>query len=130
MIDGYKVYAKTFIEKREPIEKSHLTEKVFKLRNIKVEKPKDFEFTTTIGLLRWSEQKYGQFEFQDEAEEELIIGKINYVKGDTLIVDFIKADGFIDQTYNYEFSINDIRAIGFETDYFNAVKLLREHFDK
>lgn len=130
-IDGYKIYKKSFIEERNHSSKEAAIEKVLRLKGVKIELPEGFSFGSTIKLfgstvhlLKWSEQKYGLFEFQDNSEEEVFYGKISEVTESFLRIDMIKADGSVEEKYNYEFEIDEIRAIAFESDYFFSMKLL------
>jgi hypothetical protein len=130
-IDGYKIYKKAFIEERSHSSKEAAIEKVLRLKGAKVEHPEGFSFGTTVNLfgstvhlLKWSEQKYGLFEFQDNSEVEIFYGKISEVTDSLLRIDMIKADGSVEEKYDNEFEIDEIRAIAFESDYFLSMKLL------
>lgn len=132
-IDGYKIYKKAFIEERSYTTREAAVEKVLKLKGIKAEVPVGFSFDSTmnlfgstINLLKWSEQKYGLFEFQDDGEKEVFYGRISKVKDKLLTIDMVKADGSVVEKYDYEFEVNKIRAIAFESDYFMSMKLLWE----
>jgi len=125
VIDGYKVYRKEYVE-RLYAEDKILIEKVLTLKGIKEDKPEGFEFAGTLDLLKWSEKKYGFFEFQIGDQDELFYGKINRVKEQNLIIDSIRSDGELDVEFDYEFPIEEIRVVTFETDYFNSVKLIWE----
>lgn len=124
VVDGYKLYKKEFVEERLRTEKEEKIEKVLKLKNIDLELPKNFEFLDTIGLLNWVESNYGIFEFQDEVETELFYGKINRIEEEILVIDMIKSDGSVEVNYDYEFDINEIRVMTFETDYHTSIQLL------
>ena len=124
VIDGYKVIKKQFIEKRESSDKEKQIEKVLKLKNIQLNKPDNFNFSDTVGLLKWVEKAYGIFEFQDDEETELFYGKINRVDSEKLIIDMINSDGSVDSNYDYEYNIQKIRIITFESDYHKSIQLL------
>ncbi len=124
VIDGFKIYNKKFIEERLHSDKEKQIEKVLRLKGIKVETPVDFKFHDTEGQLKWVEDKYGVFEFQDDDESEVIYGRINRVMNDTMVIDMIKSDGSVETNYEYEFDLNEIRAISFETDYHQSICLL------
>ena len=76
--------------------------------------------------IKWCEDTYGIFEFQDMNEKELFYGKINRIKKNKFIIDMVLSDGKIEKEYDYEFSLNKIRVITFETDYFESIKLLMQ----
>jgi len=124
VIDGFRLYKKAFIEKRMRSDKEIQIEKVLNLKKVSTEAPKEFIFTDTIGFLRWVEEKYGIFEFQDYDDTELTYGKVNKVDNNMLIIDMIKSDGTVEVEYDYEYDLNEIRAITFETDYHISIQLL------
>lgn len=124
VIDGFKLYRKKFIKKRINGEFEKKIERVLNLKNKKIAALKGFEFNNVLETLKWSEKKYGLFEFQDKGETELFYGKINRTENDILIIDMIKSNGKIEENYDFEFSIKKIRSITFETDYFESIRLL------
>lgn len=124
VIDGFKLYRKKFIKKRINGESEKKIERVLNLKNKNIPALKGFEFNNVLETLKWSEKKYGLFEFQDKGETELFYGKINRNENDILIIDMIKSNGKIEENYDFEFSIKKIRSITFETDYFESVRLL------
>jgi len=124
VVDGYKLYKKEFVDKRLRTEKEEQIEKVLILKSIKTESPKNFKFADTTGLLVWVESVYGIFEFQDHDETELFYGKKNRIEENILKIDMIKSDGSVETNYDFEFDINDIRVITFETDYHLSIQLL------
>ncbi len=124
LVDGYKIYKKEFLEERIRTRKEEEIEKVLRLKGIENKAPIDFKFTNTIGLLDWVESKFGIFEFQDDDESELFYGKRNRINENTLIIDMINSDGSIEFEYDYEFEINSIRVLTFETDYHQSIRLL------
>jgi hypothetical protein len=126
VVDGYKLIKKEFIESRTHSEKLSLVEKVLALKGIGEGKPESFSFGDTTSILRWVEKKYGLFEFQDHDPSEVFYGRINRIENESLILDSITVNGELVGEYNYEFEIEQIRVISFETDYFNSIKLLME----
>jgi hypothetical protein len=126
VIDGYKLFQKKFIKRRETNENEIKIARVLKLKNIENTEPKKFKFGNVIENLKWCEDTYGIFEFQDMNEKELFYGKINRIKKNKFIIDMVLSDGKIEKEYDYEFSLNKIRVITFETDYFESIKLLMQ----
>ena len=124
VIDGYKIYNKNFIQKREHSTNEICIEKVLILKNIEISLPENFFFSNTINLLKWVESKYGIFEFQDDDESELFYGKLRSVNKGNLIIDMILEDGSVDVDKNNVFNIDEIRAIAFESDYHLSLRLL------
>jgi len=122
--DGFCVYNKNFVLNRVNGSHERFYERVLKLKNEPLDIPSDFEFTDTIGLLKWCQNKFGLFEIQDEDETALSIGRINSVFDTTLIIDFISSKGEVEVAHEYEFDLEEIRAVSFSSHYFNAIRLL------
>lgn len=127
VVDGYKIFNKTFIKKREPILKYDKLFIVLELKNINLDVPKDFKFGSTLDLLNWSEEKYGLFEFQDDDETELFYGKLNKILDNEFVIDMVLSNGKMENQYDFNFLINEIRVITFETDYFESIILLMNY---
>jgi len=123
-LDGFKLYRKRFVKKRISETSEKQIERVLNLKGKKAPELKEFVFNNVLETLKWSEKKYGLFEFQDKAETELFYGKINRTENDILIIDMVKSNGQIEIDYDFEFSLNKIRSITFETDYFESIRLL------
>lgn len=124
LIDGYNLLNKKHILKRHSGKDEKQIERVTKLKGVAIEKPADFTFADTVGLLNWCEEKFGLFAFQAEDEYAAFFGKLNRVEKDTLIIDSVFADGTVEPNYDYEFDLNEVRAITFGSDYFESMRLL------
>lgn len=125
-VDGFKLFLKKYIKRRESNTKERKIEKVLKLKNISLLKPDDFVFGTALDLLKWVEQKFGLFEFQIKDEDVLFYGKINNIQQNLLKIDEIRTTGRIKKNYHYKFKIDKIRSITFMSDYFESIRLLME----
>jgi hypothetical protein len=123
-INGYKIYAKKHIKKRIRNEREKQIERVLTLKKENSIEPTGFKFGTLIELLKWTEEKFGLFEFQDKSENELFYGKINTIQNGYLEIDMIKSNGKIEMKYDYKFKLSKIRSITFMTDYFESIRLL------
>ncbi len=123
-LDGFKLYRKRFVKKRISKTSEKQIERVLNLKGKKTPELKEFVFNNVLETLKWSEKKYGLFEFQDKGETELFYGKINRTENDILIIDMVKSNGKVEIDYDFEFSLNKIRSITFETDYFESIRLL------
>jgi hypothetical protein len=124
VIDGYKLYRKKYVKDRISKNKEAKIQRVLNLKKVTANEPKEFKFEGVLDVLKWSEKKYGLFEFQDKDESELFYGKVNHSNGKSLIIDMIKSNGKIEFEYDFEFDIAQIRSITFETDYFESIRLL------
>lgn len=123
MVDGFRLYNKDLLVKRERKSNEKQIEKVLTLKQITTETPDGFEFDTTEEILRWCEKKYGLFEFQEEEEGELFYGKIREIENDFLLIHMIMDDGTVESD-DQEYRLSEIRTISFETDYFKSIRLL------
>lgn len=124
LIDGYAIFNKKYILKRDSGKDEKQIERVTTLKGIATEKPDGFEFADTAGLLKWTEEKFGMFSFQMEDEYAAFFGRLNRVEKDNFIIDFIFSDGKIEPDYDFEFELNEIRAISFGSDYYESIRLL------
>jgi len=124
VLDGYKLYNKKFIKKRINSTEERIIEKVLTLKGTIINGADDFIFADTIELLKWSQNKFGLFEFQDDEEAAVFFGRIKSVIDNILIIDFIDKKGEVDDEYDCEFKIDEIRTISFESDYFNSIRVL------
>lgn len=124
IIDGYKLYNKKHITDRLHTNEEERVEKVLQLKNFKPQSPEEFSFSNTLGTLQQLQNRYGIFEFQEDDQTELYYGKINKADGRNLIIDFIRSDGSVDNDFDVEFDLDEIRSISFESSYFEAIRLL------
>lgn len=124
VVDGYRLYRKKFIKKRKTKNQEKLITRVLELKKTSISKPENFVFGSVTEILEWSEKTYGLFEFQDNKESELFYGKINHLENDILVIDMIKSNGKIEKEYDFDFMLSKIRAITFESDYFESIRLL------
>lgn len=121
VIDGYRLYAKKFLISRTNSTEERLIERVLKLRKINIEVPVRFLFDEAPAILKWSQDTYGLFEFQDNSESELFYGRIYSVIENELVIDFVDSKGIVDDEYDSVFKIDEIRTISFQSDYFQSV---------
>jgi hypothetical protein len=124
IIDGYKLYNKKHITDRFHTNEEERVEKVLQLKNFKPQSPEEFSFSNTLETLQQLQNRYGIFEFQEDDQTELYYGRINKADGKNLIIDFIRSDGSIDDDFDVEFDLDEIRSISFESSYFEAIRLL------
>lgn len=124
VVDGYKLYQKKFIKKRITTSQENQIARVVSLKNIETAIPADFKFENILNTLQWCENTFGLFEFQDKDQSASYFGKINTIHDDMLTIDLIEDSGLIAPEYDYEFSIENIRSITFDTDYFQSIRLL------
>lgn len=130
VFDGYSLIRKKFISKivREGKEKD--VELVTQLRQ-ESHTIKDFQFGDTLFLLRWIEKNFGMVEFKDDEEGAMFIGTIRkIVRGDVLNLNFIDSKGEISKKFDYDFELNKIHILSFDSNYFNAIKLLWQNRSK
>lgn len=124
IIDGYKLYSKKHITDRLHTNEEERIEKVLQLKNFMPKLPEGFEFSGVMQTLQNMENRYGIFEFQDDEQTELFYGRINKADNKNLVIDFIRSDGSVDNDFDEEFDLDEIRSISFESSYFEAIRLL------
>lgn len=129
-VDGYKLLCKKHVEERFETENSEIIQKVLELKEIEIKSPQDFKFRNTLGTLKWIENRYGCFEFQEEEEEELFYGVLESFDIESFSMDSIQSDGTIDLDFDAVFKIKDIRVISFESNYFESISLLYNYNKK
>lgn len=122
-IDGFKIYHKKWIKKRNSGDKEAQIERVLQLKGITMERP-EIELGSAKEILTELESKYGLFEFQDDDDSELFYGKLNTTNENEFTINMVGSRGEIIGNYDYEFSFDKIRAITFKTDYFESIRLL------
>lgn len=125
-VDGYKLIKKSFIISEFEPEGLELLVKVLTLKNVSDLPPDSFAFSDTLGNLRWVEKTYGLFEFQDIEEAEIIYGRVHSIKENMLTIDMVLMDGSVEKAYDYQFDLDEIRVITFDSDYHHSMKLLYE----
>jgi len=128
VIDGYSLYNKKYVAKRSSGKDEKRIERVTKLKGVAIEMPEGFEFADTVGLLKWSEEKFGLFSFQMDDDNAVFFGQVNRVEKNLFVIDFVYSDGKIEVDYDFEFDLDEIRAIAFGNDYFESIRLL--YFDE
>ncbi len=123
-VDGYKLLNKSYVEDRFETENSEIIQKVIALKEIEIKSPENFKFKNTLGTLKWLEDVYGCFEFQEEEEDELFYGVLDSFDIESFSMDSIKSDGTIDLDFDAVFKMKDIKTVSFESDYFKSISLL------
>jgi len=125
-IDGYVLIKKEHIAKRETSIKEEKIQRVLSLKKESTLLPSWFVFMAPIQMLELVEYNLQLFSFQD-TETEMFFGKVNEIKNDdSFYIDFITPDGEIIKKFDYLFRSDDIVTIEFESDYFEAIRLLWE----
>lgn len=122
-VDGFKIYNKKWIKKRNSGDKKAQIERVLQLKGITMEKP-EIKLGSAKEILTELESKYGLFEFQDDDGSELFYGTLNTTNENEFTINMVGSRGEIIGNYDYEFSFDEIRAITFKTDYFESIRLL------
>ncbi len=125
-VDGFTLINKAFVKKRYTKKFEKRIAKVLSLKKYKAPKVKGFKFGKIADMLLWIENKYGFFQFQDDLEESLEIGVIDIIKKNNLSLLFLKQNGKFDWKYVYEYKLDKIRKITFDSNYLQSLKLLAE----
>jgi hypothetical protein len=129
-VDGYRLVNKKYIVTRINKGAEKRVELVMRLRDMKPDLPEGFSWGDSEHLLRWIESKYGLFQFQDQEEDDVIVGRIDEIDDGFLQIVFIDIEGKEDDEYDMEFPMSEILIIEFGTGYMDAVRLLWKHNKK
>ncbi len=125
-VDGFAILNKKFITER--ISKKFEKKNALVLSLKKYSKPKvKIKLSSLKSILKAIEKKYEIFQFQDQLENSVEIGVLDEIENDALHLIYLKANGKFDKKYTYEYDVNDIRKINFDTNYLNSLKLLVKH---
>ncbi len=130
VVDGYKLYQKKHLKKRTTKAEEKQLAKVLKLKKIKLDIPKQLPFERVIDVLKWSEKKYGLFEFQDADQSLLFYGNLREKSKKHFMINMIDPDGRIEKDFEFQFNYKDIRSITFGSNYFNTIRLLTKNNKK
>ncbi len=125
--DGFSILNKEFIDDRVRGKQENQIETVLKLKEHKAKIAKKFKFGSVNKMTKWIEDHYGLIQFQDENEDSLEIGIIDRIKKNNLSLLFLKTNGKFVKKYTYEYEVDKIRRITFDTDYLYSLSLLLEH---
>ena len=126
-VDGFALLKKSYIKKRRTKKWEKQVALVLELQKFEPKMKKGFSFGTLESMLKWIESKYTIFAFQDQIEDSLEIGVVEDLSGNTLGLNFLKADGEFEPDYIYDYKVKKIRKITFDTYYLNALKILSKH---
>jgi len=126
VVDGYKVLSKDSFSKRERDSEANQIERVLRLKKYEPQIPAGFGFGTVQEIMKWVEETREVVGFMDDIEGETFFGKVRDIKqeDDTFHLSSIDPQGLLDTEFEYEFSFDSIRVIGFDDDYFSSLKLL------
>lgn len=128
-VDGYTLLRKSFIKKRRCKQWEKQVALVLDLHKHKPEL-KGFRFAKLPTMLKWIEKHHGIFSFQDKVEESIEIGKVEDVVDNVLGLNFLLANGQFVDKHVYEYNMDKIRKVSFDTHYLNSLKLLNAHHKK
>lgn len=129
-LDGFAILSKKFVKKRSTKKWEKQIAQVLELKKYKPQLDASFKFGSFEQMAGWIEEKFVLLQFQDDIEASLEIGKIDTIEDNILHLLFLKADGKFKQKYTYEYKVNSIRKINFNTDYLNSLLLLAKHNSK
>ncbi len=128
-VDGYTLLKKEFVKKRRSKKWEKQVALVLELNKHKPALT-GFRFGKVESMLKWIEKRHDIFAFQDKVEESIEIGKVEDIKENVLGLHFLKANGKYESEYIYDYKLNQIRKISFDTHYLRSLKLLNAHHEK
>lgn len=122
IIDGYIILKNKNIKSVSRDESDLFTEKVIRLKGVKTNAEEIIPLTNLSSILRFLNDKYGVFQIATKREKAVYLGKLIEINDRELIIDFLETRGEFGGEIS--FKPNKIRAIEFDTDYINSLKLI------
>jgi hypothetical protein len=122
VMDGYIIFRHKNIEGIRRDEEEKFREKVIKLKGLAPTSKETIPLTDLPAILKYLTKKFGVFQFYTKSEKACYLGRINFVDGQNLVIDFLNPKGKWDG--KMEFKLNEIREIEYDTDYINSLKLI------
>lgn len=124
IIDGYTIVKNKNIKAYTRTEKEEFTEKVIKLKGLKLSSEKKIPLENLSTILKYLTDNYGIFNIATKRENACYLGKLATINDEELIITFLDTRG--NWSDDISFNPKKIRVIEFDTDYINSLKLVSE----
>jgi hypothetical protein len=122
IIDGYVILRNKNVRSVSQDETDLFTEKVIRLKGLKTNAKEIIPLTDLSSILLFLNEKYEIFQIATKREKAAYLGKLIAINDEELIIDFLETRGNFGGEMS--FNPNKIRAIEFDTDYINSLKLV------
>ncbi|PKB18110.1 hypothetical protein [Flavobacterium sp. 5] len=124
IIDGYTILKNKNLKSIIQEEDHEFTEKVIKLKGLKTSAEEIIPLKDVYTIINFLDKKHEVFQIAKKSDKAVYLGKLIELNEDELIIDFLGTEGKFDGEMS--FKLNKIRAIEFDTDYINSLKLIIE----
>ena len=122
IIDGYTILKNKNIKSIIQDEDHEFTERVIKLKGSKTSSEEIIPLTDLPTIVSFLQSKYEIFQIAKKSDKAVYLGKLMELNDEELIIDFLGPEGLFEGEMN--FRLTKIRAIEFDTDYINSLKLI------
>jgi hypothetical protein len=122
IIDGYTILKNKNVQSIIQDEDHEFTERVIKLKGLKTSEDEIIPLKDLASIINFLANKYEIFQISKRSDKAVYLGKLIELNEEELIIDFLGAEGKFDGEMS--FKQNKIRAIEFDTDYINSLKLV------
>jgi hypothetical protein len=122
ILDGYIILKNKNIQSVIRDENEEFTERVIKLKGLKTSSDEIVPIQSLSSILNYLNHKHGIFQIAKRSDKAVYLGKLIELNEEELVIDFLETKGI----FGGEMSFNPkkIRAIEFDTDYINSLKLV------
>jgi len=122
IIDGYTILKNKNIQSINQDKDHEFTERVIKLKGLKTSAEEIIPLRDLPAILHFLSDQYGIFQLAKKSDKAVYLGKLIELNEKELVIDFLGPEGeFEGEMF---FNLNKIRAIEFDTDYINSLKLI------
>ena len=124
IIDGYTILKNKNVKSIIQDKDHEFTERVIKLKGLKTSAEEIIPLKDLSSIINFMADKYEIFQIAKKSDKAVYLGKLIEVNEDELLIDFLGPEGKFEGEMS--FKQNKIRAIEFDTDYINSLKLIIE----
>jgi len=124
VVDGYVIVKNQNIEKYLRTELEEFTEKIIRLKNLKLGIENKIPLDSLQTILEYLTTEYGVFQIATKRDSSAYLGKLYSIDEEELAITILNTRGIWEN--EMIFKHKKIRVIEFDTDYINSLKLLAE----
>jgi hypothetical protein len=122
IIDGYTILKNKNIKSIIQDEDHEFVERVIKLKGLKTSAERIIPLKDLSSIIRFLANQYEIFQIAKKSDKAVYLGKLVEINEEEVVIDFLGTEGEFEGEMS--FKQNKIRAIEFDTDYINSLKLI------
>ncbi len=126
VIDGYIIFKHKNIEGFRRDKEEKFLEKIITLKGQQSNETEKIPITDLKTILTYLTEKFGLFQFETKSQKICYLGKLVSIDDKLVTVKSLDSEGKWGE--NISFKVADIRAIEFDNDYINSLKLVAEEW--